>query len=197
MFVITCSDEGVQINEGVRIGLLGAGLNLPHQAEVFQAIKKVFGKKIGIVASADCDYVKESLDLSTMEQADASFQQHAQILADKYDLVYAGILPFADPQELGHGIKGHMVRPRGIHIANKICFTLGGGEQTYNLGQYLISAEWIDSVDKKVASEVIKFQVDYIKKMSKQDNLKFVYETEGPQKEKAESRKKLLESLIV
>ena len=65
----------------------------------------------------------------------------SKLLADKNDLLYAGEFPFADPEELEHGVKGHMVRPRGIHIANKICFTVAGGEEVYNLGQYLISAD--------------------------------------------------------
>jgi len=122
-------------------------------------------------------------------------QQHIEALADQNGLLYAGIAPFADPRQLKHDIKGHMVRPKGIHIANNICFTLAGGEQTYHLGHYVISAEWVSSVDKELAKEFITTQVEFYKKQAKMD-LDFVFENEGDLgKEMAEKNQKVLEEL--
>jgi hypothetical protein len=88
-----------------------------------------------------------------------------------------------------------MVRPHKIHIANKICFTLAGGEQTYHLGHYLISAEWVSKVDKKFAKKFLTTQIEFYKKQSKMD-LQFVFETKGELgKEMAEKNQKVLENL--
>ena len=168
-YVITCGDEGVQINEGTRLAVVGAGLNVDGFSEVVKALKELFGSDIAIAASEENAWVKQQLDLGTWEQADASMQQHIDALADKEGLQYSGILPFADPQELEHEIKGHMVRPRGIHIGTTITFTLDGGEQTYHLGQYLISAEWITKVDPELAKKIIATQVEHYKSIGGQD----------------------------
>lgn len=168
-YVITCGDEGVQINEGTRLAVVGAGLNVNGFSEVVKALKELFGSEIAIAASEENAWVKEQLDLSTWEQTDASMQQHVAALADKEGLQYSGILPFADPQELEHDIKGHMVRPRGIHIGTTITFTLDGGEQTYHLGQYLISAEWITKVDADLAKKILATQVEHYKSIGGSD----------------------------
>jgi hypothetical protein len=162
-YVITCGDEGIQINQGTRLAIVGAGYNLEEFSEIVKALKSLLGEEIAIAASEENSWIKQQLDLSTWEQADASMQQHIAALADKQGLHYSGILPFADPQELEHGIKGHMVRPHGIHIGTTITFTLDGGEQTYHLGQYLISAEWVSSVDPEVAKKAIETQVAHYK----------------------------------
>lgn len=193
-YVITCGDEGVQINEGTRLGILGAGFKMAGFSQVVVVLKKLLGKDIRIVASAENEWVKNHLELDGWEQTDASMQQQIEALADKNELLYSGITPFTDPRQLKHGIKGHMVRPKGIHIANNICFTLAGGEQTYHLGHYLISAEWVSSVDKKLAKEFITTQVEFYKKQAKMD-LDFVFETEGELgTEVAEKNQKVLES---
>ena len=193
-YVITCGDEGVQINEGTRLGILGAGFKMTGFPQVAKALKKLLGKDIMVVASAENEWVKNHLELSDWEQTDASMQQQIEALADENELAYAGFTPFADPKQLKHGIKGHMVRPKGIHIANNICFTLAGGEQTYHLGHYVISAEWVSSVDKKLAKEFIATQVEFYKKQAKMD-LDFVFETDGELgKDMAEKNQKVLES---
>ncbi|MBT3250042.1 MAG: hypothetical protein HN846_03305 [Candidatus Pacebacteria bacterium] len=193
-YVITCGDEGVQINEGTRLGILGAGFKMTGFPQVAKALKKLLGKDIMVVASAENEWVKNHLELSDWEQTDASMQQQIEALADENELAYAGFTPFADPKQLKHGIKGHMVRPKGIHIANNICFTLAGGEQTYHLGHYVISAEWVSSVDKKLAKEFITTQVEFYKKQAKMD-LDFVFETDGELgKDMAEKNQKVLES---
>ncbi len=191
-FVITCGDEGVQINEGTRLGIVGAGFKLDGFSEVIVALKKVLNAPIAVAASEENDWSKQQLNLSTWEQVNASVQQHIQALADKETLTYAGYLPFSDPKQLEGGVKGHMVRPHGIHIANKLCFTLGGGEQTYNLGNYVISAEWVSEVPKKVAEQVLKTQVEFYTKLAKQP-LKVVFEEKGTlAPEVIEANKKIL-----
>lgn len=178
-YVITCGDEGVQINEGTRLGVVGAGFRLKGFSEVVKSLKKLLGKNIKIASNEENAWVKEKLDLSTWEQTNASSQQYIEALADDEKLLYAGYLPFADPQDLKHDIKGHMVRPPKIHIAMKIAFTLAGGEQTFNLGQNIISAEWVHLVKPELAQKVIKQQVDFYQKIAGEYKLKFVFEEEG------------------
>ncbi len=179
-YVITCGDEGVQINEGIRLGVVGAGFELAGFSEIVAAYKKLFGGEIAVVASEENAWVKEKLELSTWEQTNASMQQHIAVLADKEGLQYAGSLPFADPQELEFEVKGHMVRPKGIHIGTTITFTLDGGEQTYHLGQYLISAEWITLVDESLAKSILETQVAHYKSLgNSEDELRFSVQSGG------------------
>lgn len=193
-YVITCGDEGIQINEGTRLGILGAGFKMTGFTQVVKALKKLLDKNIRVVANAENEWVKNHLELGNWEQTDASMKQQIETLADENKLAYAGFTPFADPRQLKHDIKGHMVRPRGIHIANKICFTLAGGEQTYHLGHYVVSAEWVSSVDKKLAKEFITTQVEFYKKQAKME-LEFVFETKGELGEKvAQKNQKVLKS---
>lgn len=165
-YVITCGDEGVQVNEGTRLAVVGAGLELAGFSDIVTVLKKQLGNDLRIATSEENAWIKSKLNLSTWEQVSASGQQQIEALADREGLLYAGSLPFADPQELKHDIKGHMVRPHGIHIATKITFTLDGGEQTYHLGQFLISAEWVSELPFKQAQELIKTQVEHYQSLS-------------------------------
>lgn len=191
-YVITCGDEGVQVNVGVRLAFVGAGYELPGFHEVVKILKKLFGSKLYIVSNQENDWVKQKMNLSDWEQTNASAQQQIEALADKERLLYVGYLPFADPKKLKYGIKGHMVRPKKVHVANKICFTLGGGEQIYNLGCYRISADWVGSAPKNLVEQVIKPQVEFYKKLSS-GKLQLVYELGGELGEKI--AKKNLKSL--
>lgn len=178
-YVITCGDEGVQVNEGTRLAVVGAGLDLAGFSDIVKVLKKQLGTDIRIAASEENAWVKAKLNLNTWEQANASGQQQIEALADREGLLYAGSLPFADPQELKHGIKGHMVRPHNIHIATKITFTLAGGEQTYHLGQFLISAEWVSQLPLKQATELIKTQVDHYQSLVGETKLVFDVQEAG------------------
>lgn len=178
LYVITCGDEGVQINAGTRLAFAGAGFELDGFSEVVKILKKLFGSKLHIVASQENDWLKQKMNLSDWDQTNASFQQQVEALADQEKLLYAGYLPFTDPKKLKYNIKGHMVRPKKVHVANKICFTLGGGEQTYNLGCYQISADWAGSAPKKLVEKVILPQVEFYKKLSG-GKLQLVYEMGG------------------
>lgn len=177
-FVITDADEGVQINAGVRFGFAGAGFQLDGFFEAVRALQALLPSQLRIVSSSESDWIKQKLNLQKWEEVDAMAQQHIQALADQTDLLYAGFMPFADPEEVAHGIKGHMVRPHDVHLANKICFTIGGGEQKYNLGQYLISADWISQVNKKIAKKILQEQISFYQKLAGKD-LQFVYQTGG------------------
>lgn len=194
-FVISDADEGVQINEGTRLGFVGAGFQLEGFADAVEILKKLLNTEIRIVSSGENDWIKQQLDLPEWEQVDAMSQQHIQALADDQELLYAGFMPFADPQDVEHGIKGHMVRPHGVHLANKICFTFGGGEQEYNLGQYLISADWVAQANKKTVKKIMDTQIEFLKKISNTD-LKFVCQMDGVLGEKiAKKNKSVMEKL--
>ena len=179
-YVLTCGDEGVQVNAGTRLGIVGAGFQLAGFSEVLKYLRKSLGTdELRIAGSAENDWMKQQLDLDTWDQVDASTQQHIAALADEHKLLYAGFLPFADPRQLKHDIKGHMVRPKKVHVANGISFTLGGGEQTYHLGRYVISAEWIGAAPEKLAKSVLETQVAFYTQISGNQKLLRVCEERG------------------
>lgn len=190
VYVITCGDEGVQINEGTRLAVVGAGVRFPKFSDVVTAIKKTFGDDIRLASSEENDWVKEQLKLSNWEQVNASVQQHTEALADQEKLLYSGYLPFSDPRQLKNEVKGHMVRPHGIHIANKICMTIGGGEQTYNLGHYVISADWVEQADSKLVKEVMDAQIKFYSKLSGGKELPIELEEEGELDEAVKEKNK-------
>ncbi len=195
-YVIACGDEGVQINEGTRLGFVGAGYGLEGFSKAVTILKELLGSDLRVAASAECDWIKAKLDLSNWEQVEASSQQYLSALADKEGLLYSGILPFSDPRQLEHNIKGHMVRPKGVHVANKVKFTLGGGEQTYNLGCYVISADWVAKADKKLVKKILETQIEHYQKVAGPTPLKFVFEMGGELGEPvALANKKMLESV--
>lgn len=189
-YVITCGDEGVQINEGRRLGVVGAGFRLENFSHIVKALKKLLGDDLKIAANEENAWIREKLDLSTWEQTNASAQQHIEALADKEGLLYAGFLPFADPQDLNHGIKGHMVRPPKVHIATKIALTLAGGEQTFHLGQNIISAEWVHLVKPEVAKQIINDQINFYQKLAGDMKLELVMVEDGELGEKIAAKNK-------
>lgn len=194
-YVITDGDEGVQINQGSRLAVAGAGFRVPGFSQIAGILQDLLGPKIYIVATEECAWVKDKLDLDDWEQVNAMAQQHIQAMADKNELHYAGYLPFADPKEVDYEIKGHMVRPKGMHLANKICFTLGGGEGTFNLGQYLISADWVSQADRDVVKKAILPQVEFYRELAGSE-LPLVFQTDGKLgQETAEANKQMLESI--
>lgn len=164
--MITGGDEGVQLNEGTRLGFVGSGFRLDGFETLVPTLKQLFPKKeLVMAASAENDWVRQQMELSTWEQTDALAQQQIEALADKVKLPYAGFLPFADPEEIEHGVKGHMVRPKGIHIANKICFTVAGGEQKFHLGYFMISADWVSEVDATLVKKIIEPQIAFYEEL--------------------------------
>lgn len=196
-YVITCGDEGVQINEGTRLGIMGCGFRQEAFPEVLALLKKVIKADFRVAINEENDWIKEKLDLVNWEQVNAMAQQQIQALAEREGLLYSGYLPFSDPKMLQHGIKGHMVRPHKVHIANKISFTLAGGEQTYNLGNYVISAEWVHLAKPEFIKSFIQPQIEFYTKLSGGQELKFVYELDGELGEEiATKNKAALESAL-
>jgi hypothetical protein len=178
LYVITDGDEGVQLNDGIRLAFAGAGYQLPGFTEAVEILRKQLKKKLRIASHQESQWMKHHLDLEDWEQIDASGQQHVQAVAEANDLLYAGYIPFTDPIELKYGVKAHMVRPKTLHLANKICFTLGGGEQTYNLGQYLISADWVSFASQETVEEMILAQVKFYQDMVSKE-MPLIYQTGG------------------
>lgn len=189
-YVIACGDEGVQINEGTRLGVVGAGFRVEGFSQVVKLLKKVLGEELRLVSNQENDWIKQQLDLTNWEQVNASAQQHLEALADKEGLLYAGYLPFADPKQLEHGVRGHMVRPQGIHIANKICLTIGGGQQVYNLGHYVISADWVAEAPTELVKSFISQQMAFYTKLNGGEALTVVVEENGPLGEEVAARNK-------
>lgn len=193
--VIADGDEGVQLNHGRRFAFLGSGFRLPHFSQVVKSLQKVVNdalpkeqldKKLKIAASEENSWFKQELDLNDWDETNASAQQQLAALADQLKLEYVGILPFADPKELAGDVKGHMVRPHNMHLANQVCFTVAGGEEVYNLGQYLISADWLAEFTnhgKKnlvEAQELLKIQMNFYQKLAGENKLKVLIEEQGP-----------------
>jgi len=196
-FVITCGDEGVQINVGTRLGFVGAGFRLNGFDELVPKLLKLFGAPLAICANEENDWTKKQLDLPDWNQVNASMQQHVEALSDRLGLAYAGYLPFSDPKQLKHGVKGHMVRPHKVHIANKISFTCGGGEQRYNLGNFVISADWVHLVPKKQAAAFLNEQINFYETLSGKVALGYVYETEGILGEEiAKKNQRIVETIL-
>jgi len=194
-YVITCGDEGVQMNEGNRLSFVGAGYKLEGFSEAVKILKKLLGSDLRITSSHENDWMKKQLDLSEWDEVDAMTEQHVQALADQEGLNYAGNLPFKDPKKLKFDIKGHMVRPKNVHVANKICFTLGGGEQTYNLSCYQISADWVHKAKPKTVKSMMETQIKFYKEVAGK-KLEYMFEEEGPLGEKvAAKNRKILEKI--
>lgn len=166
LYVIACGDEGVQLNTGVRLGLVGAGYGLDEARDVIKALKKLL-KNVFVVSNEENEWVKQQRGLDDWEQVNALMQQEIAALADQWKITYAGLMPFADPVEVEGGVKGHMVRPHGIHIANQVCLTVGGGEQKFHLGKFMVSAEWVTEVDAKLAKSILTKQIEFYQSLVK------------------------------
>lgn len=177
-YVVACGDEGVQVNEGRRLAFAGSGYKLPGFSQVVPLIKELFGQDIRVVSCQENDWIKKQLELANWHQVNAMTQQHVAAMADKEGLLYSGYFPFADPKQLEHQVKGHMVRPHDVHIANKISFTVAGGEQKFNLGCFVISADWVHLAPKKLIEQVIMTQVEFYRSISSTP-LTIVFEETG------------------
>lgn len=211
--VIADGDEGVQLNYGRRFAFLGAGFHLPHISQVIKILQETINnnfpeeqldKKLKIAISEENAWIKKELKLNDWDETNASAQQYLAALADQLKIEYVGILPFADPQELKAKVKGHMVRPHNMHLANKVCFTIAGGEEVYNLGQYLISADWLADFSNNgkknmpQAKEILKTQLDFYQTLAGESKLKVLVEDQGPfNKELVEENRQVLDKILV
>jgi cell division inhibitor SulA len=91
-----------------------------------------------------------------------------------------------------------------MHLANQVCFTIAGGEEVYNLGQYLISADWLadftNNGKKKLleAKELLQTQVDFYQSLAGDNKLKVLIEKQGPFEQKlVEKNQEILDKIII
>jgi hypothetical protein len=141
--------------------------------------KKVCSRELFIFANEENDCVKQLLELPDWETTNASMEQQIAALADREKLKYAGLIAFVDPVDFGQGIKAHMVRPHGVHVAKRLSLTVGGGEQTFNLGNFVLSAEWVGSVKPEIARAVLTAQREHLQSLVRKP-LEVVVELDGP-----------------
>lgn len=64
-YVLACGDEGVQLNEGVRLAVVGAGVKLDNFSVLVSALKQLVGESLVIAASEENDWIKQQFSLNT------------------------------------------------------------------------------------------------------------------------------------
>jgi hypothetical protein len=182
--VIASGDEGLQLNFGTRFGFLGSGYNLPYFAQAVIALQKKLPQKLVLISLQEDDWLAAQLKTKNPNL----YQETLQKFARTHKITYVGQLDYGDPRDLGDNLtRGHIVRPQKIHVADQICFTLGGGEQTYNLRQLIISADYLSGLTFKQAKTIIDFQIDFYQKLLNRP-LKFTRETKGILDEKTTTK---------
>lgn len=191
--VIATGDEGLQLNCGVRFGFAGSGYDLPHFEEAVKILKKYLPQDLVLVSMQEDDWMSEKLATKNPNL----YQETLEKFAKKHKVKYVGQLDYGDPRDLSDGVtRGHIVRPQKIHVADRICFTTGGGEQVYNLREFVISADYIFGLKKKQAQEILQPQIEFYQKLAGRP-LKFTMETKGVLDEKLASKnQKLLEEIL-
>jgi hypothetical protein len=178
--IITSSDEGVQLNEGTRFGFVGSGYELPNFALAVKALAKTLGETPALVSSQEDDWLAEKLDSRNPNL----YRDTVEKLAKEVSVNYIGQLDFGDPRVLDDGeTKGHLVRPPKIHVADTICFTCGGGEQTFNLRNIVLSADFASEMKSKDLAILMETQVQFCERLIGHE-LEFVFELEGELGEK-------------
>lgn len=173
--VISSSDEGLQLNFGVRFGFTGSGYNLPHFSQAIQALQKKLPQPLVLASLQEDDWLAHQLSSKNPNL----YQETLAKFANKHGLDYVGQFDYGDPRDLNDNLtRGHIVRPQKIHVADQICFTLGGGEQTFNLRQIIISADYLFALTPKQGLEIIGEQVNFYRQLLG-NKLKFTQETTG------------------
>ncbi len=185
--VITSGDEGVQLNNGIRLGFLGSGFNLPNFDQAVAILKKINHEDGLVLASVqEDDWLAEELQTHNPNL----YQENIGKWAKKHKLTYVGQLDYGDPRDLDDGVtRGHIVRPPKIHVADRLIFTIGGGEQNYNLRKVVISADYLFGLTEEEGKEIIMTQVDFYKKILKKE-LKIEIEEEGELSDDAKAANK-------
>lgn len=177
-WVIASGDEGLQLNLGVRFAFVGSGYHAPHFKQALQALCQLAPakQKLFLASMQEDDWLAQQLQTKNPNL----YQETLTQFAATHKLPYAGQFDYGDPRELADGaVKGHLVRPPKIHVADRICLTIGGGEQTYNLRHFVISADFVSELKPKQAQELITAQIDFYRQLSGED-LPLTLETAGP-----------------
>lgn len=174
-YVIASGDEGLQLNCGIRFGFAGSGYELPYFAQALDILKQLTDNHLVLVSLQEDDWMSEKLQTKNPNL----YQETLEKFAIEHQLKYVGQIDYGDPRDLSDGItRGHIVRPQKIHVADQICFTTGGGEQVYNLRQFIISADYLHALKLSAAQELIKSQIDFYQQLAGRP-LDFVRQTEG------------------
>ena len=178
-YVITGVDEGIQLNSGVRLAFAGCGMGLDGFEMALKILKKELpleatGEGLTMLSSQEDEWQDDYLESRNPVTVKEKFEEWAT----KCGVKYVGNLDFGDPKPYTEAIKGHLVRPPKIHVADTICLSCGGGEQVFNLRHYVLSADWLFKADQKKAKELIAAEIAYCEKVAGK-KLKFEYEIEG------------------
>jgi hypothetical protein len=161
-WVIASGDEGLQLNCGVRFGFVGSGYELPYFAQAAAALQNKLPQKLVLVSLQEDDWLSAKLKTKNPNL----YQETLLKFAKAHKIKYVGQLDYGDPRDLDDQLtRGHIVRPQKIHVADQICFTLGGGEQKYNLRQLVVSADYLHALTPKQALAIIKTQVDFYREL--------------------------------
>ena len=176
-YVITGTDEGIQLNAGVRLGFAGAGLELAGFEMALQILKESLpleGAKITVLSSQEDKWQDDAVGGRNQTAVREKFED----FAEKNGLEYLGHLDFGDPKPYSDEVKGHLVRPPKIHVADTVCLSCGGGEQVFNLRHYVLSADWLFKADQTKAKALLKKEFEYCQEVAGK-KLKVDYEIAG------------------
>lgn len=156
-YVIASGDEGLQLNSGRRLGFAGAGYALPYFSEAVAVLSRDLGAKPVLASAQEDDWLAVKLESKNQTFYDETLAETAKGLG----LVYAGQFDFGDPKDLEAGVRGHLVRPPKIHVAEQIVITVGGGEVNYSLQQFVISADWAHALTPEQTKALLQVQIDF------------------------------------
>ena len=192
--VITSGDEGVQLNAGTRLGFAGSGYELTGFAEAVTALQKVFGKrKIFLASVQEDDWMAEKLSSRNPNL----YQETLEKLAKTQRLPYAGQLDYGDPRDLKTpDVRGHIVRPQKVHVADQIILTVGGGEQKFNLRKVVICADYVSLLPWETAKMIIMEQIKFYQQQMKKAP-KFFIETDGDLSDEIKEKNKAVVKKIL
>ena len=182
--VIATGDEGLQLNHGIRFAFAGSGYQLPYFDEALKILQKKLDQPLVLVSSQEDDWLAAELQSKNPNL----YQETLSKFAKKHGLKYVGQMDYGDPRDLDDQLtRGHLVRPQKIHVADHIRFTTGGGEQTFNLRHFVVSADFLADLDYQKAQAIINAQIEFYQELIGK-KLKFTQENSGSLGEKAAAK---------
>jgi hypothetical protein len=185
-YIIASGDEGLQLNSGRRLGFVGSGYGLEFFPQALKVLRADLSSNLVLTSTQEDDWLAVQLKSKNPNL----YQETLTKFAADHDLPYIGQFDYGDPRELDdHLTKGHLVRPQKIHVADQICFTIGGGEDTYNLRQLVISADYLHGLTPKQAAAIITTQVQFYRQLLAR-SLKFSVATAGSLADNFKNRNK-------
>ncbi|MBQ6449864.1 hypothetical protein IJJ08_03090 [bacterium] len=159
--VITSGDEGLQLNSGCRLGFVGSGFQLSHFESALKVLRQLFASSLCLASAQEDDWLERQLQ----SRNQSFFAEKLTAFAQQQGLAYVGQFDYGDPKDLEAGVRGHLVRPPKIHVAEGITLTIGGGEQTYSLERCVICADFAHGLDLPVLRELMISQIDFYREI--------------------------------